>query len=65
VIDERFLQHRYKSTSHAAVVAGLFLAFFFLRDYYTHGTARWDLAVTMGAMALTKIVALIYYRYND
>jgi hypothetical protein len=65
VIDERFIQHRYKSTSHAAVVAGLLLAFFSLRDFYTHGVVRWDLAATMGSMALTKIVALVYYRLND
>lgn len=65
MIDERFLAHRFKSTSHAAVVGAVCLCFFFLRDFYGHGVMRLDLFVTMLAMALTKIAAMVYYRRTD
>lgn len=65
MIDERFIQHRFKSTSHAAMVASVCLAFFFLREYYGRGQVRWDLGFTLVAMALTKIAAMVYYRFTD
>lgn len=65
MIDERFISHRFKSTSHAAVVAAALLGFFFLRDFYSHGIVRGDILTTMCAMAATKIAAMIYYRRTE
>jgi hypothetical protein len=65
MIDERFISHRFKSTSHAAVVASVLLCFFFLRDYYGHGIMRLDLLTTMCAMAVTKMAAMVYYRRTE
>lgn len=65
MIDERFISHRFKSTSHAAVVGAGLLAFFLLRDYYGRGLLRFDLLITMSAMAATKVVAMLYYRWTE
>jgi hypothetical protein len=62
MIDERFILHRYKATSHAAVVAAVLLSFFFLREYYGRGGLRLDLLATLVAMAVTKVAAMVYYR---
>lgn len=63
--DERYHLHRYKATSHAAVVAGAMLGGWFGYQMLAHGQARWDLAVIMLAMVVTKLGALLWYRYRD
>ncbi len=63
--DERFQQHRFKSTSHAAVVGGVLAAGWFLYEHFAHGQFRWDLMSILLAMALTKIGAMVYYRLRD
>ncbi len=65
MIDERFVLHRYKASSHAAVVAAVLLASFFLWDFYGHGTVRVDLLTTLCAMAIVKVAAMIYYRRTE
>ena len=64
-MDERFVLHRYKSTSHAAVVGGVALGGWFLFQYYAHHQFRWDLLVIATAMAVTKVSALLWYRLRD
>jgi hypothetical protein len=61
-MDERFVLHRYKSTSHAAVVGGLLLGGWFLYEFYAHRRLRWDIGAILLAMAATKTGALLYYR---
>ncbi len=63
--DERFQQHRFKSTSHAAVVGGALTGGWFLYGHFVHGHFRWDLMSILLAMALTKIAAMAYYRLRD
>lgn len=65
MIDERFLLHRFKATSHAALVAAALAAFFFLRDYYRGAGVRVDLLIILLAMVVTKLAAMIYYRRTD
>lgn len=65
MFDERFVIHRYKSTSHAAVVGALFLAGLLLRDYWSLGLLRWDLGIPLVAMALTKLAAMAWYHFRD
>jgi hypothetical protein len=64
-IDERFIHHRYRATSHAAVVGGVLTGGLFLYYQLFEKTMRWDLAVILLAMAVTKIAAMLYYRYTD
>ncbi len=51
--DERFKQHRFKSTSHAAVVGGALTGGWFLHEHLVHGHFRWDLMSILLAMALS------------
>lgn len=65
MIDERLLAHRWRATSHAAVVGALLTGGLLLYEHIGRGVLRWDLASILGAMALTKITAMIYYRLRD
>jgi hypothetical protein len=65
MIDERFVLHRYKATSHAAVVGAGLLGGFFLYDSLARDVLRWDLAIVLAAMAITKLAALAHYRRLD
>ncbi len=64
-MDERFVLHRYKSTSHAAVVGGVALCGWFLVQFYARHQIHWDLLIIAGAMAVTKLSALLWYRLKD
>ena len=60
--DERFITHRYYS-SRLALAAGLIsILIWFNYDLLANQRLRWDLAVIAGVMALTKLVAMLYYR---
>jgi hypothetical protein len=65
MIDERYVLHRYRATSHAAVVGGVLLGGLFLYEFFTHDALRWDIAVVLAAMAVTKLGVLAYYRWFD
>lgn len=64
-MDERYAMHRYKSTSHAAMVAAVALGGWFLFEQLVSKVFRWDLMIILLAMAVTKIAALTYYRLTD
>ena len=63
--DERFVMHRYKSTSHAAVVMAVLLGAFFLYEQFAHQTVRWDILIILGAGAVTKAGCLAFFRFRD
>ena len=60
--DERFIMHRYYSTRIATIVGMVLMAAWFNYELFTKDIFRWDLAVIALAMAITKIVAMVYYR---
>jgi hypothetical protein len=64
-IDERFLQHRFKATSHAAVVGALVAAGWHFWEFVVHDVFRWDLASVLIAMLVTKLGAVLYYRLRE
>jgi hypothetical protein len=64
-MDERFFIHRYKSTSHAAMVAALGMAGVFFYELFAKQAIRWDLQFILIAMAVTKLGFMIYYRRTD
>jgi len=64
-VDERFLEHRRRSTSAAALVAVLLIAALFEYHLIAERTIHWDLFTILCAMALTKIVLMVWYRFND
>lgn len=65
MFDERFLTHRYKSTSHAAMVAAALLGGFFFYDFLVREAVRWDLLITLVAMAVTKLFFMAWYHFRD
>jgi hypothetical protein len=65
LLDERFVLHRYKSTSHASAAAALVMGGWYLYELYVKDVIRWDFLIIMGIMALVKIAFLIWYKVRD
>jgi len=61
--DERFITHRYYSSRLALVVGVVMLAGWFNYELLTNDVMRLDLFVIMITMAVTKLLAMLYYRY--
>jgi hypothetical protein len=64
-VDERFLEHRRRSTSLAALV-GILVAggLFEYRLIFQH-VISWDLFSVLGVMALVKLVMMAWYHFTD
>lgn len=60
--DERFIMHRYYSTRISMVVGIILIVAWFSYELTIHDLLRWDLAIIAGAMAITKLLAMLYYR---
>ena len=60
--DERFITHRFYATRLAMVVGIILIAGWFCYELAVDHHLRWDLAVIGGTMAVTKILAMVYYR---
>jgi len=64
-IDERFLMHRLRSTSAAAVVGGVFAMGLFAYHYYVNHYWSWDLLAVGLVIAVTKWALVIWYRFTQ
>lgn len=65
VVDERFLQHRLKSTSLSGVIGGILaVILFFYRFNFDH-VWSWDLFAIGITIVAVKLLAMIYYRVTD
>ena len=64
-VDERFFEHRRRSTSVAAII-GVCAAggLFEYRLIFQH-ILSWDLFAVVVVMALVKVAMMIWYRLND
>ena len=62
--DERFIMHRYYSTRISMIVGIVLIVVWFNYELIARDILRWDLAIIAGVMAITKIVAMIYYRIS-
>ena len=60
--DERFIMHRYYSTRLAMIVGSIMIAGWFGYELLVNHHLRLDLVIISGAMALTKLAAMLYYR---
>jgi hypothetical protein len=60
--DERFIMHRYYSSRLALAVGLVLIVVWFNYDLLANDHLRADLAIIAGAMALTKVGAMVYYR---
>ena len=64
-IDERFLLHRYKSTSHAGITAALLLGAWFFYEQIKNGVNRTDFLIVLAVMAVVKVTFMIWYHLKD
>ena len=64
-VDERFLLHRYKSTSHAGITAALIMGGWFFYDQIVNGVIRMDFLILLSAMAAVKVVFMTFYHMKD
>ncbi len=62
--DERFIMHRYYSTRISMIVGIVMIVVWFNYEFIAKGILRWDLAIIASVMAITKILAMIYYRIS-
>jgi hypothetical protein len=64
-VDERFLEHRRRSMSLAAIAATLVAgAIFYYRLIFQH-LISWDIAAVIATMAVVKISLMAWYRFRD
>ncbi len=61
--DERFITHRYYSSRLALVVGILMMAAWFNYELLVNDMMRIYLLVFMVAMAVTKLAAMLYFRF--
>ncbi len=65
MIDERFILHRYKSTSYAGIACAFMVVGLFAWNYFARDTFRADLFIIATATAATKLGFLTWYRLHD
>ncbi len=64
-IDERFLNHRLRSTSLAGIVGGLAAIGLFAYRYYVNHVWSWDLFAVAITIVAVKLAAMTWYRLRD
>lgn len=64
-VDERFLNHRLKSTSLAGIVGGVFAICLFAYRFYISHFWSWDLFAVIAVILVIKIAAMIWFRLKD
>jgi hypothetical protein len=62
LIDERFLDHRRRSTSVGGMAGALVAGGFFAYQFYGLHVLRWDLFAVIATMAVVKLSVLAWYR---
>lgn len=65
MIDERFLEHRRRSTSMGAMAGTLVAAGLYFYRYFAQHVVSWDLFAVLAAMAVVKMSFMIWYRTRD
>jgi ABC-type cobalamin transport system permease subunit len=64
-IDERFLNHRLRSTSMAGIVGAVVAMSLFLYRYYTDHVWSWDLLAVGVTIAVVKVALMTWYFLTD
>lgn len=64
-IDERFLEHRRRSTSLAAMAAAVVSGGLFEYELIRNHRIAWELMSVLLAMVVVKFAAMAWYRFTD
>lgn len=64
-VDERFLEHRRRSSSVAGFATLLLAAVLFDYRLLRYHVWNWDLLVVIGFFAVLKTALCVWYRFND
>jgi hypothetical protein len=65
VVDERFLNHRLRSTSLAGIIGGVFAILLFGYRFYVNHFWSWDLISVAMTIVTVKLTVLAWYRLTD
>ncbi len=64
-IDERFLNHRLRSSSLGGIIAGFTAICLFFYRFYINHVWSWDLFVVIATFLTVKWSVMAWYRFND
>jgi membrane protein YdbS with pleckstrin-like domain len=64
-VDERFLEHRRRSTSIAGIIACLVAVGIFEYRFFFNHFWSWDLLAVAVSMVVVKMSLMIWYRFHD
>jgi len=64
-VDERFLNHRQRSTSLAGITGGVLAIGLFAYRYYIDHLWSWDLLAVALTIVGVKLAAMVWYRLTD
>jgi hypothetical protein len=65
LFDERFLEHRRRSTSYAGIASALVAILLFAYRYYFEHRWSWDLFAVGVTSALVKLALMTWYSLKD
>ncbi|HEX3892337.1 MAG TPA: hypothetical protein VHW46_07170 [Terracidiphilus sp.] len=64
-VDERFLEHRRRSTSVAGLAGALVTGAIFEYKIFAKGIISWDLLAILVTMVVVKMTLMIWYKVRD
>lgn len=64
-VDERFLEHRRRSSSVAGIAGALVAGGVFEYRIFAKGIISWDLLAVVTTMAAVKVALMIWYKLRD
>jgi hypothetical protein len=64
-VDERFLNHRLRSSSLAGIIGGLTAIGLFEYRYFVNHFWSWDLLAVAATFVTVKMAAMAWYRGTD
>jgi len=64
-VDERFLEHRRRSTSLAGIAACLVALTLFEYRFFVNHFWSWDLLAVALTMVAVKMAMMLWYRFHD
>lgn len=65
LIDERFLEHRRRSSTFAVMAGALLSGGLFEYHLVAQHRIDWELAAVLGGMVITKLSAFTWFRLHD